>query len=136
MRARRLSRRRRTRKTRSRQRGGAPPLNIRYGSVKVQGQRLQSEITQRKPSYTVPKGHTLIMYDPDAPAGTWLHWLVTSEGDLWPYQPPSPPSGTHRYQFRLVEGSPVESEIRQSGIDPSKILPGHVKGESMFLQSA
>jgi phosphatidylethanolamine-binding protein (PEBP) family uncharacterized protein len=76
------------------------------------------------------------MFDPDAPAGTWLHWLRGAEGDYWPYQPPSPPSGTHRYIFRLVEGEPVKSAIKQSGIDPVAILPGRVKGEVMFTQEA
>jgi hypothetical protein len=70
----------------------------------------------------------LIMDDPDAPAGTWVHWVLynipaaarqLAEGlpakpDLpdgsrqgknsWPrlgYGGPCPPSGTHRYTFKL-----------------------------------
>jgi hypothetical protein len=65
----------------------------------------------------------LIMDDPDAPAGTWVHWVVwnlpatadtVAEGSLpdaavegrnsWGrnrYNGPSPPSGTHRYFFKL-----------------------------------
>lgn len=70
----------------------------------------------------------LIMDDPDAPAGTWVHWVLfnipatvarleesvpdderlpsgavhgqNSWGDLG-YGGPCPPSGTHRYFFRL-----------------------------------
>ena len=110
--------------------GGA--LEVTYGTTKVAGQELNSSLTHEQPSVIVPEGHTLIMYDPDAPAGTWLHWLKTSDKTLWKYQPPSPPSGTHRYIFRLVEGSPINSEIRQSGIDLGAILPGSVKGEVMF----
>lgn len=147
---RRTRRRRKTRK----QKGGNS-LNIRYGSIHVAGQRLNSSLTQTAPSVSigkankqpslgrqglpnsvnVPEGHTLIMYDPDAPAGTWLHWLKGAQEEFWPYQPPSPPSGTHRYIFRLVEGEPVKSAIKQSGIDPKVILPGNVKGEVMFIQS-
>ena len=65
----------------------------------------------------------LIMDDPDAPMGTWVHWLVwnmspqtteilensvpdqSSEGTTsWGrsgYGGPCPPSGTHRYFFKL-----------------------------------
>lgn len=66
----------------------------------------------------------LVMDDPDAPAGTWVHWLITGipkgttgipEGGRLPtgakahetsngqtrYGGPCPPSGTHRYFFRL-----------------------------------
>ncbi len=62
----------------------------------------------------------LIMDDPDAPNGTWDHWVVwnikptdTIEEDDYPgvfgsnswgranYGGPCPPSGTHRYFFKL-----------------------------------
>jgi Raf kinase inhibitor-like YbhB/YbcL family protein len=65
----------------------------------------------------------LIVDDPDAPAGDWVHWLVwnldpklggLSEGQAPSgavqglndfgknnYGGPCPPSGTHRYQFKL-----------------------------------
>jgi Raf kinase inhibitor-like YbhB/YbcL family protein len=70
----------------------------------------------------------LIMDDPDAPAGTWVHWVlydlpaeartlseaISSDADLpaggrhgtnsWgrtDYGGPCPPSGTHRYFFKL-----------------------------------
>lgn len=74
----------------------------------------------------VPQGTKsliLIVDDPDAPAGTWLHWLVfnldpetaeieensvPSGGVLGKndfgkieYGGPCPPSGTHRYFFKL-----------------------------------
>lgn len=79
-----------------------------------------------------PPGSTrslaLICDDPDAPGGTWVHWVIFNippearslpegipkEGDLpdgsrqgknsWGhvgYDGPSPPSGTHRYYFKL-----------------------------------
>ena len=136
MRTRRLSRRKRTKSTTRRQKGGQDPLNIRYGSIKIQGQPLTSKETHTQPSYTVPKGHTLIMYDPDAPAGIWLHWLRHENKDLVPYTPPTPPSGTHHYIFRLVEGSPAEIPKERAPINPTAIAPGRVKGEVMFYQSA
>lgn len=69
------------------------------------------------------KSLVLIVDDPDAPAGTWNHWLlwnispdtasiaedsvpagaVAGKNDFGRtvYLGPSPPSGTHRYYFRL-----------------------------------
>jgi phosphatidylethanolamine-binding protein (PEBP) family uncharacterized protein len=52
------------------------------------------------------KSLALIIDDPDAPVGTWVHWV------LWNIDPktteiqddyggPCPPSGTHRYFFKL-----------------------------------
>ena len=71
----------------------------------------------------VPEGTkrlALIMEDPDAPMGTWVHWIVFNipvtdiiEENSVPgiqgindfrkleYGGPCPPSGTHRYFFRL-----------------------------------
>ena len=68
------------------------------------------------------KSLALIVDDPDAPLGTWVHWVVfnipkevreikensvpqgvqglTSAGQP-SYQGPCPPSGTHRYFFKL-----------------------------------
>jgi Raf kinase inhibitor-like YbhB/YbcL family protein len=65
----------------------------------------------------------LIVDDPDAPAGTWVHWIVwnipadtrnVNEGHVpagakqglndWrrnSYNGPCPPSGTHRYFFKI-----------------------------------
>jgi hypothetical protein len=62
----------------------------------------------------------LIIEDPDAPAGTWLHWvvwnipvthLIHEDGILGEqglndfgrrtYGGPCPPSGTHRYYFKV-----------------------------------
>ncbi len=74
----------------------------------------------------VPEGTkslALIMDDPDAPMGTWVHWLlsdippdtrempqnsrpegsrqVTNDFGREDYGGPCPPSGTHRYYFKL-----------------------------------
>jgi len=69
------------------------------------------------------KSFALAVTDPDAPGGTWIHWLVYDiskelreiergglpegakevENDFGkrPYGGPCPPSGTHRYFFTL-----------------------------------
>lgn len=69
------------------------------------------------------KSLALVMEDPDAPAGLWIHWVMwnippeTKEirehtvpmgaeegfntGGETGYDGPCPPSGTHRYFFRL-----------------------------------
>ncbi|MBU0612014.1 YbhB/YbcL family Raf kinase inhibitor-like protein [Patescibacteria group bacterium] len=69
------------------------------------------------------KSLALVVYDPDAPSGTWIHWLVwnispeTSDinensipagavvgENSWPrnsYGGPCPPDGSHRYFFKI-----------------------------------
>jgi Raf kinase inhibitor-like YbhB/YbcL family protein len=69
------------------------------------------------------KSLSLIVDDPDAPMGTWTHWLVwnmkpgttvikedsvpsgaaigCNDAGTAKYVGPSPPRGTHRYYFRL-----------------------------------
>lgn len=57
--------------------------------------------------------YTLIMHDPDAVVGNWLHWVIVNikgnnvkNGDeLFEYTYPAPPkgSGMHRYIFLLYE---------------------------------
>ena len=70
------------------------------------------------------KSFALIFEDPDAPAGTFVHWLVvniptmitsaeeggvdisegtaiTNDGGSTAYIPPCPPSGSHRYIFKV-----------------------------------
>lgn len=68
------------------------------------------------------KSLALIMDDPDAPRGTWVHWLIwnippnitgfskgenityplgTNDFGTLTYGGPCPPSGTHRYFFKL-----------------------------------
>ncbi len=107
-----------------------------------------------------PKGTqslALIMDDPDAPIGTWVHWVVYNlppdatglaegasqakasafnlpvgaiqgkssfgRGD---YGGPCPPSGTHRYFFKLYA---IDKPITSPGLDKAALLEamqGHV----------
>ncbi len=98
----------------------------------------------------------LIVDDPDAPGKTWLHWLVydispplsrIEQGDVpgkqgmndfgkKDYGGPCPPSGRHRYFFRLYA---LDSELNlQEGAsrkDVESAMQGHVleKTELMGL---
>ena len=97
------------------------------------------------------KSLALVMEDPDAPAGLWTHWVVwdippetkeirehtapigTGEGlNSWGetgYGGPCPPSGTHRYFFRLFALDtriklPVELEKGGTGSGDGGAHPG------------
>lgn len=95
------------------------PIPVRFTA---DGANISPELHIARP----PEGtasFALIMDDPDAPRGTWVHWVVWNiaadirqipEGTLpagavagrnsWGrsgYGGPSPPSGTHRYVFKL-----------------------------------
>ena len=83
----------------------------------------------------------VVVADPDAPRGTFLHWLVTgldaadggieeggsvpAGGRQWPnsgrsarWVPPCPPSGTHRYFFGVYAlDAPVDAETTQQVLD-------------------
>ena len=96
---------------------------------------------QNAPANT--KSFALIYDDPDAPAGTWDHWILYNlppttnflpegatslpEGtkvgfNSWPnaeYGAPCPPSGTHRYIFHLYA---LDTALNLSGKVTSNIL--------------
>jgi len=81
------------------------------------------------------KVYTLIMHDPDAPAGNHLHWILvnislsdeTNLGEtLLEYKGPSPPkgSGTHRYIFLLLEQERKHEDIKSIPInDSNRVMP-------------
>ena len=96
------------------------------------------------------KSLVLIVDDPDASMGTWGHWVVFDipvisviEEDSIPgkqgkndfgindYRGPCPPSGTHRYFFRLYA---LDSELNlKEGArrrDLEKQMDGHILGEA------
>ena len=88
---------------------------------------------QDAPSKT--KSFALIYDDPDAPAGTWTHWILlpaeTKVGmNSWPeakYGAPCPPSGEHRYIFHLYA---LDTMLSLSGTVTSttlrKAMQGHI----------
>lgn len=69
------------------------------------------------------KLYTIIMSDPDAPGGTYLHWLIINIANpvfipvtppLYSYVGPTPPSGIHRYFIRVYEqNAPIFTQRMQ-----------------------
>lgn len=111
----------------------------------------------------VPSGAlslTLIMDDPDAPRGTWVHWVIydipaassglpesvspteafsggTQGTNSWPrlgYGGPCPPSGAHRYFFKLYA---LDTRLNlPPGATKSDVLhamSGHVLDEAVLV---
>ena len=85
------------------------------------GVELDLQVVLQEPTYRFDrmglanrgKYHTLVMVDPDAPVGFWIHQCIYDiPGDniaygkvFYDYAPPSPPAGTgkHRYFCILYE---------------------------------
>ena len=99
----------------------------------------------------------LIMDDPDAPRGTWVHWILfnlpvmlldlsertdlpadSQEGwNSWGrpgYGGPCPPSGTHRYFFKLYA---LDTKLKLSPHpDKAQLLQameGHILGQAELM---
>lgn len=102
------------------------------------------------------KSLVLIMDDPDAPSGTWAHWTVWSidpktseiaensvpsnsvEGitnfGTAGYGPPCPPSGTHRYVFKLYALDTTLTLTPQSTKeDLEKAVKAHVLDQTELI---
>lgn len=107
------------------------------------------------------KSIALIMDDPDAPRGTWVHWVLfnmppettslsenvprtasLSNGALqgnnsWPklgYGGPCPPGGTHRYYFKLYALDivlPLKAGVAKAQL--LKAMEGHILGEGQLM---
>jgi Raf kinase inhibitor-like YbhB/YbcL family protein len=93
------------------------------------------------------KSLVLIVDDPDAPVGTWVHWVVWNispatkeikENSVPPgasqgmtdfrkqkYGGPCPPSGTHRYFFKLYA---LDSLLTLSSNSTKTTVEGAMKG--------
>jgi len=103
------------------------------------------------------KSLVLIIDDPDAPSGTWDHWVVwnipptdkieenavpgiegTNSFGKHSYGGPCPPSGTHRYYFKVYA---LDAELKLGSNskkkDVEKAMQNHIlaKGELIGLYS-
>lgn len=105
------------------------------------------------------RSFALEVHDPDAPAGDWIHWFLCnlpkdktelSEGETPPgdeiendfgktsYGGPCPPSGTHRYFFKVyaldtekLEGitkSNFRNQVKSHAIDSAEMIGLYSRG--------
>jgi Raf kinase inhibitor-like YbhB/YbcL family protein len=107
------------------------------------------------------KSFALISDDPDAPMGTWVHWVaynipasvnklgenVKTEKELadgtrqgnnsWPnigYGGPCPPSGTHRYYFKLYAlDTTLDLKPGATKAQVLQAMKGHVLAEAQLM---
>lgn len=91
---------------------------------------------------------TFIVDDPDAPAGTWVHWVMWNipvthhlkENDApgtqgmndfgeHTYSGPCPPKGTHRYFFKVYAlDCKLDIPVSSNKADLEKAMSGHILG--------
>ena len=102
------------------------------------------------------KSLVLIVDDPDAPKGTFTHWLVwnispdatefgagsvptgavqgTNDSGKLGYMGPCPPSGVHRYYFRVFAVTkPISLPTTARRADVDKALKGNVLAEAVRM---
>lgn len=103
----------------------------------------------------------IIADDPDAPAGTWVHWVIynlpadtmgvienlppteeikggglqgKNDFEKTGYGGPCPPSGTHRYFFKIY-ALDIELPLKAGATkaDVEKAMPGHVLAQAQLM---
>jgi len=102
------------------------------------------------------KSLALVVDDPDAPAGTWVHWVVwnidprtaeIAEGSVprgahqglndfrrLDYGGPCPPSGTHRYFFKLYAlDTPLDLEKGAAKAALERSMKGHLLAQAQII---
>ncbi len=131
-------------------------------SVFSNGEKIQSEYTcdgqdkipplQISEVPATTKSLALIMDDPDAPMGTWDHWIlwnITPDTKLidkqmgvagknsWGktnYGGPCPPSGTHRYYFKLFAlDILLDLPAGSNKTALEKAMKGHILAEATLM---
>lgn len=121
-----------------------------------QGKNYSPPLTWKNPPKNT-KSFTLIMEDPDAPMGTWIHWVVFNlppevrqlhtHTELlsiarvgkngWgnaDYGGPCPPSGVHRYFFKLYALDIIlqlDSNATQKEVEAA--MQNHILGTSELM---
>lgn len=101
-------------------------MEVYYNGKKMQnGMFLSVTETQIQPKIKLNTNsndlYTLIMYDPDAVSGTYIHWAnvnitnndIKTGNIIIPYKGPAPPpnTGKHRYIFTLYKQNEINPNI-------------------------
>ena len=112
--------------------GSGPTLSVIYAKIRNYTDKPQINLG----NYNTP--YLLTMLDPDAPAGTWTHYIAIMKDktllkEPYKYRPPSPPpgSGTHRYIFQAYALPAAESSSLNSPLIGNEY---YVKVLKPFLQ--
>jgi len=107
------------------------------------------------------KTFAIICDDPDAPSGTWVHWVLynlpgdrigldenvpttekipgdglqgTNDSGKIGYDGPCPPSGTHHYFFKLYAlDAELSLKARATKAETLKAMEGHIVGQSQLM---
>lgn len=102
-------------------------MEVFYGKILINNnQFLKISETQIEPNIKLNvnsnKLYTLVLYDPDAVNGTYIHWVLVNITNndiktgniIIPYKGPAPPqkTGKHRYIFNLYE------QVRENKMAP------------------
>jgi Raf kinase inhibitor-like YbhB/YbcL family protein len=103
----------------------------------------------------------IIAEDPDAPSGTWVHWVVydlpaenigsvenlpaaenlkaggfqgTNDFDKIGYGGPCPPSGTHRYFFKIYAlDTSLSLKVAATKAVVEKAMEGHIVAQGQLM---
>ena len=104
----------------------------------------------------IPQGTqslALIVEDPDAPRGTYDHWLVwnispasvivensnpgisgNNSGEMTGYHAPCPPEGSHRYRFHVFAlNTDLDLEAGSKKAQMKKAMKGHILAKGTLL---
>ena len=117
-------------KRKTNKKGGQTPatqLSINYANIGIAGQELSRDQYINPPRINVSNyaaNFIITMTDPDAPAGTWTHYvaMLKPNGSVvskpyYEYEPPRPPpkTGTHHYIFRAYAATGTAGTLRNKG---------------------
>ena len=130
---------RRLRRTKRKGGQAQPQLSINYANIRIGGQELGRDVYLKPPRITITNyaaDFIITMTDPDAPAGTWTHYvaLIKPDGSVadnkpyYAYQPPKPPPGTgiHHYIFKAYP-------LAKTSLANNRNLPGNEYYKQVLL---
>jgi phosphatidylethanolamine-binding protein (PEBP) family uncharacterized protein len=128
----RIKRRLRISKRKTNKKGGQtqPLLSINYANIRIGGQELDRDEYLKTPQISLSNyavNFIVTLTDPDAPAGTWTHYVAVLKpnglivSEPYKYEPPNPPpkTGTHHYIFRAYAATGTDA------LRNKKNLPGN-----------